>query len=69
MWSKLPFEHLERVDRDIRVALRDVEIDALELLPHHVFMPRFVASGCLGARRRRLTRCDYAEVDIVKIAG
>ena len=42
MRPKLPFEHLERVDRDVRVTLRDVEIDALELLAHHVFVPRFI---------------------------
>ena len=41
MRSKLPFEHLERVDSNVCVALSDVEIDALELLPHHVFQPLF----------------------------
>src|ERR1041385_5346138 len=67
MRAKLPFEHLERVDGDIRVTLGDVEINALELLPHHVLVLRSVGRSVFRSSGWWVDRSNNAEVDFLKV--
>jgi len=67
MLPKLPFEHLERVDCDVRVTLRDVKVDALELLAHHVLVTTFIFSIFFDCRHRRVRRRHDVEVDFLKV--
>src|SRR5215213_11266927 len=65
MSTKLPLEHLERVDGDVRVTLRDVEVDALELLSHHVLIAPFIRRRWFVTRSRCVGTRDDAEVDFL----
>src|SRR5215207_1305031 len=69
MRPKLPFEHLERIDSNIRVTLNDIKIYALQLLAHHGFKPRFFRwTRCFTSSFSFCRRHD-AEINFLKIAG
>ena len=59
----LAFEHVERVARDVGVALLDVEVDALKLLPEHALARR---SRRPRRARARPARRGGAEVELLK---
>jgi hypothetical protein len=55
--------------RNVRVTLRDVEVDALELLPHHVLVTLFIDRRCFAVATGVSGVRDDAEVDFLEIGS
>src|SRR3989442_1407004 len=69
MRSNLALEQVKRINGDVVVSLRDVEIDALKLLAHHCRAPLIIYRRIerLGVAGRRRINYDTTKIDVSMI--